>query len=332
MEWYCAQLSLYGHATMTNAVSRRRGFTIVELLIVIVVIGILAAITIVAFNGVQNKAKASAAQSAAAQANKKIIAYAAENSDQYPTSLTAAGVTDTQGLEYSYNNDTSPRSYGLTATKGVFSYYVSSGTAQPTLGGYPGHSAGGIATVTNQFRNPFFIGAAGPAIYANTSGSTIVDVAGTKYAQGTATSASAAAIRLSSYSDRWSVAANQVVYSRVTVRNANPDAKSFVINLRFYDTSGTASGALLSSPQSASVTISAGATAILSISATAPVGAASVLPTVTRTTALPAVIGDLLQATAVHLGDTDVVAASGDSQGWAWNGEANNSASTGMPL
>jgi len=32
------------------------GFTIVELLIVIVVIGILAAITIVAFNGVQNKA------------------------------------------------------------------------------------------------------------------------------------------------------------------------------------------------------------------------------------------------------------------------------------
>jgi prepilin-type N-terminal cleavage/methylation domain-containing protein len=34
----------------------RRGFTIVELLIVIVVIGILAAITIVAYNGVQNRA------------------------------------------------------------------------------------------------------------------------------------------------------------------------------------------------------------------------------------------------------------------------------------
>jgi len=36
--------------------SNRRGFTIVELLIVIVVIGILAAIVIVAYNGIQNRA------------------------------------------------------------------------------------------------------------------------------------------------------------------------------------------------------------------------------------------------------------------------------------
>lgn len=36
---------------------KQRGFTIVELLIVIVVIGILAAITIVAYNGVQQRAR-----------------------------------------------------------------------------------------------------------------------------------------------------------------------------------------------------------------------------------------------------------------------------------
>lgn len=43
----------------------KRGFTIVELLIVIVVIAILAAITVVAYNGIQNRARASGAQAAA---------------------------------------------------------------------------------------------------------------------------------------------------------------------------------------------------------------------------------------------------------------------------
>jgi prepilin-type N-terminal cleavage/methylation domain-containing protein len=44
-------------ANIKKMQSGERGFTIVELLIVIVVIGILAAITIVAFNGVQQRAR-----------------------------------------------------------------------------------------------------------------------------------------------------------------------------------------------------------------------------------------------------------------------------------
>jgi len=71
-----------------------KGFTIVELLIVIVVIAILAAITIVAYNGIQTRAKATAAQSAANALDKKVETYNAINS-QYPTvtgTITGSGV------------------------------------------------------------------------------------------------------------------------------------------------------------------------------------------------------------------------------------------------
>ena len=52
-----------------------RGFTIVELLIVIVVIGILAVITIVAYNGVQARAKTSVSLSTADQVRMKAAAW-----------------------------------------------------------------------------------------------------------------------------------------------------------------------------------------------------------------------------------------------------------------
>lgn len=55
------------------------GFTIVELLIVIVVIGILAAIVIVAYNGVQERARSAAILSDIRQVQKYIEAYNVEN-------------------------------------------------------------------------------------------------------------------------------------------------------------------------------------------------------------------------------------------------------------
>jgi len=62
-----------------------RGFTIVELLIVIVVIAILAAISIVAYNGIQNRANDTAVQSDLSAIAKKLEIYKIDNGG-YPTS------------------------------------------------------------------------------------------------------------------------------------------------------------------------------------------------------------------------------------------------------
>jgi len=76
-----------------------RGFTIVELLIVIVVIGILAAITIVAYNGVTARANTTSAKSAANSFAKKAEIYNADGgTNKYPNTaaqLTGAASTST---------------------------------------------------------------------------------------------------------------------------------------------------------------------------------------------------------------------------------------------
>lgn len=60
-----------------------QGFTIVELLIVIVVIAILAAITFVGYTGIQNRSKNASIVAAANQSLKLINGYLATN-ETYP--------------------------------------------------------------------------------------------------------------------------------------------------------------------------------------------------------------------------------------------------------
>ena len=66
--------------------NRQKGFTIVELLIVIVVIAILAAITIVAYVNISNRAESSTAKANAEAVQKVAEAYAADDANTgYPT-------------------------------------------------------------------------------------------------------------------------------------------------------------------------------------------------------------------------------------------------------
>ena len=65
-----------------------KGFTLIELLIVIIIIGILAAIAFVAYNGSQNKAHEAAAQSTLSEVQNKLEEYNADNGN-YPATQAA---------------------------------------------------------------------------------------------------------------------------------------------------------------------------------------------------------------------------------------------------
>ena len=81
-----------------------RGFTIVELLIVIVVIAILAAITIVAYNGIQQRSRNTQRIAAAKEWQKIITSYTSVNG-AYPPGFPSH---DCLGTGYETNWDSNP--------------------------------------------------------------------------------------------------------------------------------------------------------------------------------------------------------------------------------
>ena len=118
---------------------KNRGFTIVELLIVVVVIAILAAITIVSYNGITKRAKdATVRNDAASAAQALAIDYV--NTETYPATLALAN--DGKGIKpssdnmffYEMNNTVTPATYSLTTcnpSAGAF-YQTSSSNTSPT--------------------------------------------------------------------------------------------------------------------------------------------------------------------------------------------------------
>lgn len=119
------------------------GFTIVELIVVIVIIGVLASIIIVSYNGARDNAIATSLQSDLNNAADLLrVAQAQSSTGVFPATLAAAdngnGVPVTKGNVYQYtvNNVDTPRTFCLTATNGTKSYYINQ-EGKPSIGACP---------------------------------------------------------------------------------------------------------------------------------------------------------------------------------------------------
>jgi len=114
-----------------------RGFTIVELLIVIVIIAILATITAVSYNIITTRAKISAIASDLTGAYTQLAADNLNNGG-YPASATAAnggqGLKATSGVVLQYTKDATTNRYCLSGTTGSLVYHVDSGNKDVILG------------------------------------------------------------------------------------------------------------------------------------------------------------------------------------------------------
>lgn len=125
----------------------------VELLIVIVVIAILAAISVVAYNGIQQRARTAAASSALNTWVKQLELYKVEHGT-YPADASQASLDGTSNVTYEYTSDTS--AYCITATSSQVSLFASNQSPKPQPGGCVGHSQGGVAPIKNLVANPTF--------------------------------------------------------------------------------------------------------------------------------------------------------------------------------
>jgi prepilin-type N-terminal cleavage/methylation domain-containing protein len=313
--------------------TKNHGFTIVELLIVIVVIGILAAITIVAYNGIQQRARVSAVNSALAQASKKLALYQVDNGG-YPNSgsLAAAGITDSADVSYQYTGSGS--TFCLTATASNISYKSTEATS-PTAGGCPGHGQGGVAAITNLVRNPNAAvntsdwtatsSAGGAPTGARITGQTTPLTGVTTAYRGTLTGTPSTWWRVQN-SQPVPVTAGQSYTLSSYIRSSVTGGTGVIIiwmdNL----------GATVTEHASTGISQTADTWARRSHTATAPAGAVTARLQAYAPSTL-GVSGSTIDATGMMFVQSSTLTnfADGNSPDWTWTGTANNSTSTGPP-
>ena len=117
-----------------------RGFTIVELLIVIVVIGILAALVVVTYSGIQQKARDTERKTDVNALHGQLEAYQAQNG-KYPTlanvNLDTWRTTNMKGLDSAALQDPKGTAQALAdaAAASVYAYAVLPASCDNDVGG-----------------------------------------------------------------------------------------------------------------------------------------------------------------------------------------------------
>lgn len=114
-----------------HRLKRPSGFTIVELLIVVVVIAILATITVVAYTNFQERARISAADSTLTQTARKLALYKAEH-ESFPDNLADIDIQSDDGITLDYAP--SSGGYCLSASNATVSRRVSAVSQSPSTG------------------------------------------------------------------------------------------------------------------------------------------------------------------------------------------------------
>jgi len=312
-----------------------RGFTIVELLIVIVVIGILAAITIVAFNGVQKRAVTASMTADLSNASKSLKVYQVTNSG-YPSAndcsaSPAAGsicLKSSGSTTYQYTANSSPQSFCITATNGTSSYFITPDTA-PQTGGCAGHSVGGVATITNLIPNPSFESSTtGYTTLASTIATTNTwAAAGTNSVQITPNATAAYSLARLVLTDIVTPGKTYTLSATINTPVAQTGALDSLVR-KFY-VAWTSGGVTKTAVSSLGPVTGSGR---ISISFTLQSDATNVSVSFYNGATNSAANIVMYDAIMLTEGATLYNYADGNSSTWAWNGDSNVSASTGMPL
>lgn len=129
----------------------RSGFTIIELVIVITIIGILSAIVLVSYSGVTKKAVITSLQSDLANASEQLKIFKVQNNSNYPASnamdcgaTPAAGTvcfkTSSGNIATTLitNNSTNPKTFCVRILNNALSYYIDNTMAAAAVGACPG--------------------------------------------------------------------------------------------------------------------------------------------------------------------------------------------------